>query len=56
MQPADDFQEGAGLIQGMSRGEQMNEPLFGDRRWVEERLRVIREQGSGGDRAGGEED
>lgn len=35
-------------MQGMVRGEQSsNEPLFGDQRWIEERLQLIRELGGG---------
>jgi len=36
-----DQHEGAGAADGAARGNEMEEALFGDERWIEERLRAL---------------
>jgi hypothetical protein len=44
--------DGAGAAKGAARGNKARTPLFGDRRWVRERLRALRAiMASGGRRA-----
>jgi hypothetical protein len=56
MKPIDDLHDGADNHQGVICGQGSSEPLFGDRRWIEERLELIaalqRDGGGGREVAG----
>ena len=41
MKLPNDQHEGAGAKNGAARGNEMEEALFGDERWIEERLRAL---------------
>lgn len=40
--PGNRTNNGAGAADGAARGNKPKQPLFGDRRWVQERLRALR--------------
>lgn len=41
---------GAGAVNNAARGKKVKKPLFGDRRWVQERLRALRAVMASGER------
>jgi hypothetical protein len=43
-------QEGADAAQGAIGGDYDMEPLFGDERWIDERIKVLRAQSGAGER------
>jgi hypothetical protein len=56
MKPIDDLHDGADTSQGVVCGQGSNEPLFGDRRWIDERLELMASlQRDGGGGGAGEE-
>ena len=49
MKLPNDQQEGADAAKGAVRGNEEMEPLFGDERWIEERLRVLQSRTRAGE-------
>ena len=47
MQIPDNFSDGAVAAADVIRGNEMEEPLFGDPRWVDERLQALQKESEG---------